>query len=156
MMFFTARNKSKRLVLLPLCAWVQSHVNHIWLFATMWTAVCQAPLPMEFPRQAYWSSLPCPSPGDLPDPGFKPTWAGGFFTTSATWEDWVTLTPLLSSLFFFYFSYSLIWEFMIHHQFSCYGYLCTSSEFTIGITRGSVTLLPELVLCTWEQELEKN
>ena len=34
MMFFTTRNKSKRLVLVPLCAWVQSHANHVWLFAT--------------------------------------------------------------------------------------------------------------------------
>ena len=32
----------------------------------------QAPLSMEFPRQEYWSGLPLPSPGDLPDPGIKP------------------------------------------------------------------------------------
>ena len=43
-------------------------------------------------RQEHWSGLPCPPPGDLPDPGIKPTslvspaLAGGFFTTSATWE----------------------------------------------------------------------
>ena len=41
-------------------------------FATPWTAACQAPLPMEFSRQEYWSGLPFPSPGDLPDPGTKP------------------------------------------------------------------------------------
>ena len=34
---------------------------------------CQAPLPMRFSRQEYWSGLPCPSPGDLLDPGFEPT-----------------------------------------------------------------------------------
>ena len=114
MMFFTARNESKRLVLVPLCAWVQSHGNHVWLFATPWTAVHQAPLPMEFSRQECWSDLPCPSPGDLPNPGIKPIWAGGFFTINATWEDWVTLTSLFSRLmllfFFFFFnlgSYSL-------------------------------------------------
>ena len=33
---------------------------------------CQAPLPMEFSRQEYWSGLPCPSPGGLPDPGMEP------------------------------------------------------------------------------------
>ena len=33
---------------------------------------CQAPLSMEFSRQEYWSGLPFPSPGDLPDPGIKP------------------------------------------------------------------------------------
>ena len=45
-----------------------------------------------FSRQEYWSGLPCPPPGDLPNPGIKPTspaapaCAGVFFTTSATWE----------------------------------------------------------------------
>ena len=44
---------------------------------------CQAPLSMKFPRQEYWSGLPFPLPGDLPDPKIKPTslaLAGGFFT----------------------------------------------------------------------------
>ena len=40
--------------------------------ATPWTIVHQAPLAMEFSRQEYWSSLPFPSPGDLPNPGIKP------------------------------------------------------------------------------------
>ena len=39
---------------------------------THWTIACQAPLSMGFSRQEYWSGLPFPSPGDLPDPGFKP------------------------------------------------------------------------------------
>ena len=39
---------------------------------TPWTVACQAPLSMEFSRQEYWSGLPCPSPGDLPDPGIEP------------------------------------------------------------------------------------
>ena len=38
---------------------------------TPWTVVCQAPLSMGFPRQEYWSRLPFPSPGDLPDPGIE-------------------------------------------------------------------------------------
>ena len=52
----------------------------------------QAPLFMGFSRQEYWSGLPYPPPGHLPDPGIKPasltspSLAGGFFTTSATWE----------------------------------------------------------------------
>ena len=36
-----------------------------------WTVACQPPLPMEFPRQKYWSGLPFPPPGDLPNPGIK-------------------------------------------------------------------------------------
>ena len=67
-------------------------------FATPWTVTGQAPLSMEFSRQEYWSELPVPSPGDLPNPGIKPAspalpalaedswplghlgspWAGGF------------------------------------------------------------------------------
>ena len=47
---------------------------------------------MGFFRQKYWSGLPCPPPGDLPNPGIEPAslmspeLAGGFFTSSATWE----------------------------------------------------------------------
>ena len=42
------------------------------LFPTPWTAAYQAPLSMGFSRQGYWSGLPFPSPGDLPDPGIEP------------------------------------------------------------------------------------
>ena len=41
-------------------------------FATPWTVAYQAPQSMEFSRQEYWSGLPFPSPGDLPDPGTEP------------------------------------------------------------------------------------
>ena len=40
--------------------------------ATPWTVSCQPPLFMGFPRQEYWSGLPFPSPGDLPDPEMEP------------------------------------------------------------------------------------
>ena len=43
-------------------------LSHIRLFATLWTGACQAPLSMVFSRQEYWSGLPYPPPGDLPDP----------------------------------------------------------------------------------------
>ena len=63
------------------------------LFVTPWSvAHHQAPLSMGFSRQEYWSGLPCPPPGDLPDPGIEPmslvsaALAGKFFTTSTTWE----------------------------------------------------------------------
>jgi len=51
---------------------------------TPWTAACQAPLSMGFPRQEYWSGLPFLTPGDLSDPVIKltsPSLAGGFFVT---------------------------------------------------------------------------
>ena len=69
-----------------------SHFSYIWLFATLCMVARHAPLSMRFSRQEYWSGLPSPPPGDLPDPGIKPTsltspaLAGGSFTTSTTWE----------------------------------------------------------------------
>ena len=60
-------------------------LSHVWL---PWTVAHQAPLSVGFPRQEYWSGLPCPSPADLPNPGIEPTspvssaLAGGFFTTA--------------------------------------------------------------------------
>ena len=42
------------------------------LCLTLWTVAYQAPQSMEFSRQEYWSGLPFPSPGDLPDPGMEP------------------------------------------------------------------------------------
>ena len=43
------------------------------ILVTPWTVARQVPLSMGFPRQEYWSGLPFPSAGDLPDPGIKPT-----------------------------------------------------------------------------------
>ena len=56
-----------------LCTCVLSHFSCVWLCVTLWTATCQVPLTMGFSRQEYWSVLPCPPPGDLPDPGIEPT-----------------------------------------------------------------------------------
>ena len=47
-------------------------LSHVLLFATPWTVVYQAPQSMEFSRQEYWSGLPFPSPGHLPDSGIEP------------------------------------------------------------------------------------
>ena len=47
-------------------------LSHVRLFATPWTVAYQASLSMGFSRQEYWSGLPFPSPGDLPDPGIEP------------------------------------------------------------------------------------
>ena len=48
-------------------------LSHVRLFSPPWTVALQAPLSMGFSRQEYWSELPFPTPGDLPDPGNKPT-----------------------------------------------------------------------------------
>ena len=47
-------------------------LSRVRLFASPWTADSQAPLSMGFSRQEYWSGLPFPSPGDLPDSGIEP------------------------------------------------------------------------------------
>ena len=62
-------------------------LSHVGLFVIPWTIVHKAPLSMELCRQEYWSGLPFPPPGDLPDPGTEPmslvslALAGGLFTT---------------------------------------------------------------------------
>ena len=49
-----------------------SRFGHVRLFEIPWTVAHQAPLSMGFSRQEYWSGLPFPAPGDLPDPGIEP------------------------------------------------------------------------------------
>ena len=67
-----------------------------------WTVAHQPPLFMELSRQKYWSGLPFPPPGDLLNPRTEPkslkfsALAGGFFTTSTTWE-----TPISKILLFY-------------------------------------------------------
>ena len=56
---------------------------------TPWTVGHQAPLSMGLPKQEYWSGLPFPSPGDLPDPGIKLALAGRFFTTEPPGKPWM-------------------------------------------------------------------
>ena len=69
-----------------------SHFSCVQLFATPGTIAHQAPLSWGLSRQEYWRGLPCPPPGDLPNPEIElaslipPAWAGRFFTSSVTWE----------------------------------------------------------------------
>ena len=61
-------------------------LSHDQLFVTPWTVAHQAPPSMGFSRQEYWSGLPFPSPGDLPDPGIKPK-------SPSLWADALTSEP---------------------------------------------------------------
>ena len=69
-------------VLLCVCV-----LRHVWLFTDSLTVACQAPMFTEFSRQEYWSGLPFPTPGHLPDSRMEPgspvslALATGFFTT---------------------------------------------------------------------------
>ena len=74
----------------------------VWLFVILWTVACQAPLSMRFPRQQYWSGLPCPLPGDLLDLGIElasPALAGGFFTTEPQGKHYPTPGLDIKNLF---------------------------------------------------------
>ena len=76
---------------------------------------CQAPLSMEFCRQEYWSGLPCPPLGDLPNPGIKlvsftsPALAGRFFTPSTTWKAQLVV--------YFLFKYFTFWVTSVTQKF---------------------------------------
>ena len=69
-----------------------SRFSPVQLFGTLWAIARQAPLSMGFFRPEYRSELPCPPPGDPPNPGIEPmvltspTLAGRFFTASAPWK----------------------------------------------------------------------
>ena len=52
---------------------MSSYFSLVWLFVTLLTVACQGPLSIGFSRQDYWDGLPCPPPGDLPDPGTELT-----------------------------------------------------------------------------------
>ena len=67
-------------------------LSPVWFFVTLQTGAHQVLLAIGFSRQEYWSGLPFPFPGDLPEPGIEPTFltspalAGGFFVISTIWE----------------------------------------------------------------------
>ena len=80
---------------------VKSH-NRVRLFATPWTVAHQDPPSMGFSRQEYWSGLPFPSPGDLPDPGIEP-WSPAFqadaLTSEPPGEPWYNISqPCLTNV----------------------------------------------------------
>ena len=68
-------------------------------FATPWTVACQAPLSMGFSRQEYWSELPFPPPGDLPNPGIEPGllhllhWQAGSLPLAPPYLESIIYTP---------------------------------------------------------------
>ena len=83
-----------------ICMYTQSCLT----FWNLWTVAQQARLSMEFFQQEYWSGLPFPPPGDLPDPGIEPkspALAGGFFTAEPPGK------PFLKLLFYFNFLFQL-------------------------------------------------
>ena len=111
-----------------------SFFGHVWLFVILCIVAHQAPLPIGFSWQEYWSGLPCPCPGDLPDPVIEPVsvmspaLAGRFFTTSNTWK-LVFCMVSVNSIFlinwifgqqftYFRFSFYFLWHISRHLIFN--------------------------------------
>ena len=96
-------------------------LSGVWLFATPWTLVRQAPLSIVLSQQEFWSGLPFPPPGDLPDPdpGMEPpspTWPSleaGFFTTEPPGK------PLI-----YVYSQTKLTNDHKYHIVRCLNYLC--------------------------------
>ena len=82
-------------------ACIPSRFSHVWLFATLWTVNCQAPLSMRMLQARILEQVVISTLGDLPHPGVKPVShyasciAGGLFATSTTWEVQVCWYDLL-------------------------------------------------------------
>ena len=110
------------MIFISIHVFMLSPFSHVRLFATLWTIALQASLSMGFSRQEYWSGLPCPPAGDLPDPGVKLTslvshlLASKFFTTSATWEAlFMNIELVLKSR-----AGSLLLSSFLHHNYAVY------------------------------------
>ena len=114
-------------------------LSHVQLFATPWTADCQALLSMKFSKQEYFSGLPFPTPRDLPNPGIEPmspaspALAGGFFTTEPSgkpcccWWWWL-------------FSHSIMSDSVWHHGLQHTRLPCPS--LSPGVCSNSCPLSP--------------
>ena len=94
----------KKIVIVCYFLYLLKSVSRVRLFVTPWTVAYQAPPSMGFSRQEYWSGLPFPSPGDLPNPGIEP----GFPTLEA---DALTSEPPGKPLCILYDNLNRFWSF---------------------------------------------
>ena len=69
----THTESNKKTIYRSMWKWKSSSLSRVQLFVTPWTVAHQAPVSLGFSRQEYWSGLPCPPLGDLPNPGIEPT-----------------------------------------------------------------------------------
>ena len=108
--------------MMKLCA---QWLSNVQLIATLWTIACKASLSMKLSRQEYWSGLPCPPPGNIPNPGTEPMsltsplLSGGFFTTSTIWgaQNQLALKVPIPSTLPQVFQLVCLWGDMAIHNF---------------------------------------
>ena len=113
--------KSKRVISKE--SYAMCMLSDVWLFAAPWTVACQVPESIEFSSQESWSGLPFHTPGNLPDPGIKPTslaLASRFITTKPPWKH-ISKKYLTKNIIFFLIAiinqctrhFSCLWDFWI-------------------------------------------
>ena len=93
-------------------------LNRVQLFVTPWTIVHQAPLPMEFSRQEYWSGLSSPSSGDLPNPGIKP--ASPVLQTDSSPSELLYRNIKQTCRYMYVNTCRKVWKHIHTHFFDCY------------------------------------
>ena len=116
--------------------------SRVRLFAISWTVAHQAPQSMGFSRKEYWSKLPLPSPGDLPDPGIEPQ-------SPALQADALPSQPpgkltCIISLRHFFFPVSIFWDFCIKQKIDTGKKMPKRNYACINITCTKVSLI-----CRW-------
>ena len=98
-------------------------LSHVLLFVTPWTIAHQVPLTMEFSQQEYWSGLPFPSQGHLPDPGIEPVlhWQAG--SSSLTHQG----SPLIHIYIYIYTHMDIVMDIhtCIETHSQTHGHSCT-------------------------------
>ena len=133
-------------------------LSHVQLFEILWTVGHQAPVSMGFPMQEYWSGLPFPSPGDLPDPGIKPRSPGS--STGRRFNLWATREachPKLNTRFGSYKNQSMNSSCKsranIYRVYSSLNFKLTS---TLKSVRGSKWILILLIGCIFFSKFNMN
>ena len=102
---------------------VVESLSRVRLFVTLWTVARRTPLSMQFPRQEYWSGLPFPSPGDLPNPEIEPAFPA------------VQVVSCIAGRF------STNWA-------VCLEYFPSRSRMSVFSKFGSLSSLPDCPICT--------
>ena len=130
-----------------------SRFSRVWLFSTLWTVACQAPLSMRFSRQEYWSGLPFPSPGDLPgiEPGSPALQAGslplvpfGKPMPPLLYINWPYMNKLISGI-----SIPLIYVFCFVPVPSCFDYCISSVVWNQGLIWSALFFSFKIALVNW-------
>ena len=132
--------------------------SRVQLFVTLCTVAFQAPLSMGFSKQEYWSQLPFPPPGDLPNPGIEPAsltspaLAARFFTTSTTWKHVCSFCHFNCFGFVFVRSFFLPFLFFVLLRFDEL-YCCVWTPFLCVYCRFSVCDYNEVLI---QQSIKKK